>query len=296
MIIVHPTSQATALLSGVQVDVPVPAQATTFQLRLKVDTASLDVQPGGQVLRALEIDLFDPQANPLDGVTFYFPASLTVILSASEIDDIGGQEVLLNEVAAGRIEIQRLGADGIWSDLVTTSDSVSGTFTTSVLHFSQFALVWTGGPPPVVAATPTPEPTATPVPPTATATPTPVPPTPATTTVPPEPAALALATPTPEPTAAPVPPTPTATPVPPRATATPAPPAPAPTTAPPAPTATVAPPPTLEPPPTPIPAALPVEDEGGLSGGIIALIVVLGIIGAIVAVAGGFLAMRRRMA
>ena len=45
-----------------------------------------------------------------------------------------------------------------------------------------------------------------------------------------------------------------------------------------------------------IPAAFPIEDDGGLSGGIIALIVVLGIIGAIVVGAGGFLAMRRRTA
>ena len=282
VIIVQPTSQATALLSGVKLDVPVPAQATTFQLRLKVDTASLDLQPDGQVLRALEIDLFDPQGNPLDGVSFFFPASLTIMLSASEIDDIGGLEVFLTEVAAGRIKIQRLGASGVWGDLLTTSDFVSKTFTTSVLHFSQFALVRTVAASPVVAAAPTPEPAATPVPPPPTATP--VLPAPTATTAP-----LAQTA-----TATPVPPAATTTPVPPAptATATPVPPPPTATTAPPAPTATVAPLPTLEPPPTPIPAALPVEDEGGLS----ALIIVLIVLGAIVVAAGGFLAMRRRTA
>ena len=48
--------------------------------------------------------------------------------------------------------------------------------------------------------------------------------------------------------------------------------------------------------PPDIPVAFPIEDEGGLSGGIIALIVVLGIIGVIVVAGGGFLAMRRRTA
>ena len=134
--------------------------ATTFQLRLKLlDAASLEVQPLGRALRAVQIDLFDAEGNPIRDANFFFAAALTVTLSDQEVQELGGPTAMLDEVVAGRLSIRRFRpSSGEWDSILTTHDFSRRTFTAFLSSFSTFALVWTGAP----AATLTPEATPTP--------------------------------------------------------------------------------------------------------------------------------------
>ena len=65
--VVHPTSPADITLPehGVRLRIPAPVQAETFQVRLTVvDPDSLPGQRDTEVLRAVQIDLFDGDGNP----------------------------------------------------------------------------------------------------------------------------------------------------------------------------------------------------------------------------------------
>ena len=172
--VVHPTSPTSVELpeQGAKLDIPAPVQAETFQVRLRtVSSDNLPLQPDGRALSALNIDLFDTDGVLMQGVRLWSRATLSIKLTESMVQELGGASSVFNEHAAGRLRIQKLSPAGTsWSDLLTTLDLSARTFSASVLQFSTFALVWSGQPPEATAtatviATPT-------VPPTPSATPT----------------------------------------------------------------------------------------------------------------------------
>ena len=155
--VVHPTSQATVDLpkSGVRLEIPSTVQAESFQVRVReIGAAGLEVGPDARALRAIEIDLFDTDGEPLQGVRFWSSGRLSIRLADSEISALGGLGAVFNDHAAGRLRIQKLSPTTMsWDDQLTSFDIGTRTFSASVLQFSTFALVWSGQLP---AATATP--------------------------------------------------------------------------------------------------------------------------------------------
>ena len=195
--VVQPTLQATVELpkQGVVLAIPAMAQQKTFQVRLRsVQLESLPVRPDGQVLRSVQVDLFDTDGKPMRGVRLLRSARLSITVSEEEVEAMGGLATVLREHGAGRLRLQKLASTGrSWTELHTAFDIATQAFSASVSQFSTFALTWSDQQPvstATPAAAPTPEPPVTP-------TPTSVPlmaPTPAIT---PTPATLIAAAPTP---------------------------------------------------------------------------------------------------
>ncbi|MCH8309436.1 MAG: DUF11 domain-containing protein, partial [Chloroflexi bacterium] len=308
--IAHPNAPTIVDLPGNCGSLSIPALSlrTTFQVRLKARVAeSFEVAPDGQAICAIQIDLFDIDGEVLEGVTLSRNGTLSMTLTQAELASIGSLSQISDEVANGRLRIQRfadVSSRGFWFDLPTDFEGIQRVFSTSISwlalpHLS--ALVWSGQRPvPTEITTPTPvvvTPTSTPEP-----TPEPTP------TLTPAPTAL----PEPSPTATPMPtlvPGPVSTAVPaPDLAVTPTPmPEPISTAVPtpdltvtlePSPTATLTPTvtqtPDITPAPTPTVTALIEPVESGVSNNlmlmIFALIVIVLTIGAILV----FIFKRRR--
>ncbi len=147
VVVVQPTSPVEFDLTEVGVGVQMPARArqSTFQMRVQSDSSeSVQVQPEGEVLRLVRIDLFDGDGQPLSDTQLWFPAKLSVTLSDLEVSALGGSGSLLNGLATGRLGFRRLSTAGVWSDLHTSLDIATRTFSASISRFSVFALTWAG--------------------------------------------------------------------------------------------------------------------------------------------------------
>ena len=147
VVVVQPTSPLRFDLTEVGVGVQMPARARqrTLQLRVQSDSSeSVQVQPEGEVLRLVRIDLFDVDGQPLSDTQLWFPAKLSITLSEREVGELGGTGALLNGLATGRLGFRRLSTAGIWSDLHTSLDIATRTFSASISRFSVFALTWAG--------------------------------------------------------------------------------------------------------------------------------------------------------
>ena len=159
--IVHPTTPATLELptDGVKLKIPGPVQQETFQVRLQAPAPDyLGVPPDGQVLRPIQIDLFDVHGDPMQDVLLWSSAQLSVTLTEADVQELGGLGSMLFEVASGRLHFQRFNPSregGYWTSLHTSLDITGRVLSTSVSRFSTFALVWSNGQP-----TPSPTPIA----------------------------------------------------------------------------------------------------------------------------------------
>ena len=166
---VHPTSPTRVELPqhGVELSIPAPVQQRTFQVRLRViDANAVPARPDTQVLRAVQIDLFDDSAVPLEGVRLWSSVTLSVRLSEGEVQELGGLGPVLNAYASGDLVLQKLSRSGAaWSDLRTSFNLATRTFAARISQFSTVALVRFVQPAEqgaVATASPTPTPTATP--------------------------------------------------------------------------------------------------------------------------------------
>ena len=142
--VMQPTSPADITLPeyGVRLEIPAPVQQETLQVRLSVlDPASLPGQRNTEVLRAVQIDLFDGQGNPRDDAPFWFKAKLSLTLTADEIEQIGGLGTVLGQFSEGRLALRRLSSDRRgWADLHTLFDINTRTFSVRTAQFSTIAL------------------------------------------------------------------------------------------------------------------------------------------------------------
>lgn len=142
--VVQPTSPADITLPeyGVRLEIPAPVQQETLQVRLSVlDPASLPGQRNTEVLRAVQIDLFDGQGNPRDDAPFWFKAKLSLTLTADEIEQIGGLGTVLGQFSEGRLALRMLSSDRRgWADLHTLFDINTRTFSVRTAQFSTIAL------------------------------------------------------------------------------------------------------------------------------------------------------------
>ena len=142
--VVHPTSPADITLPehGVRLRIPAPVQAETFQVRLTaLDPNSLPSQRDTEVLRAVQIDLFDGDGNPKGDVRFWFKARFSLTLTDTEVREMGGLGYLLNEFSTGRLGLRRLSKGGrSWTDIHTLFDIHTRTFSVSTAHFSTIGL------------------------------------------------------------------------------------------------------------------------------------------------------------
>ena len=119
------------------------ARLKTFQARLRaVEPKSLPLLPDAKVLRSFDIDLFDEKGIPEQDTGLRSAARVSVALSDTEVLDLGGLSALLSAVLTGEIRFQKLSITGdFWSDLITSFDVQTQTFSTIVSRFSTFALV-----------------------------------------------------------------------------------------------------------------------------------------------------------
>ena len=290
------TTEVKTPAGEVTITFPDRARKRTFQTRVTfVPPNRIPEAPAiGTPIAGLTVEMFDAEGNREEEVELDAPATITLVLSSQQVEELGGVDVVEETHEQGGFQLLTRGQVGDdWKSLSfnLTVDQATGqvTVTTQTRSFSDFALVLEQEILEAVkqrlAPAPTPEPTATPTP-VPTATPTPEP------TVTPTP--VPTAAPTPEPTATPTPrprvtatPVPTAAPtVPPRVTPTPVPTA-APTTAPsvtPTPAATATPTAALtptaapEPTATPLPAPVPAEeDDDGTSVVLWIVLLVVGV-------------------
>ena len=128
---------------GIRLEIPAPALRETFQVRLRVvDPEDLSVQPGGKVLRAVRIELFDPEGNRLPDAELWFNARLWVTLSEDEVEAIGGLDGFVNGYASRGLGLQKSSRSGrYWADISTALDIGSRTFSARLSRFSTVALV-----------------------------------------------------------------------------------------------------------------------------------------------------------
>ena len=147
---VQPTAPATLALPeyGVQLNIPGPVQQKTFQARLQVvEPEALPVPPDGEVLRAVQIDLFDVDCKPIQDVRFWFLSELSITLTEAEIQRMGGASAVFNQGAQGRLRIERLEMSptgGSWTAIATSFEPAQRAFSASLRYFSTYALVWSG--------------------------------------------------------------------------------------------------------------------------------------------------------
>jgi hypothetical protein len=142
--VVQPTSPADIALPeyGIRLEIPAPVQQDTLQVRLSVvDPASLPGQRNTEVLRAVQIDLFDGKGNPRDDAPFYFKAKLSLTLTGDEIEQLGGLGAVLGQFSDGHLALRRLSKDGRgWADLHTLFDAHTQTFSVRTARFSTIGL------------------------------------------------------------------------------------------------------------------------------------------------------------
>ena len=169
--VVHPTMRAVLALPehGARLTIPAPVQQKTFQVRFKPLTPeSLTVQPDGQVLRAIQIELFDVDGKPMQGVRFWFAAKLSFTITEAEVEAMGGLASIFNANVDGSLSIQRFNpsaTDGSWGGLFTSFEITERAFSVPLRRSATYALVRsTTAVTPTPTATPTPLPTATPIP------------------------------------------------------------------------------------------------------------------------------------
>ena len=162
--VVRPTLPARVELPEQQVTLTVPAMAQqeTFQIRVRpVEPQTLPAQQEVQVLRSIQVDLFDMEGKTLRDVRLSRSATLSVTLTDNEVREMGGLANVLTEHRAGRLRLQKLASNRrSWTDLRTAFDIATQTFSASVSQFSTFALTWSGRQP-VATLTRTATPTAT---------------------------------------------------------------------------------------------------------------------------------------
>lgn len=145
VVLVQPTESAAASLpeAGITLTVPALAYLRTVQVRLRtVDPGTLPLSTDEKVLRAFRIDVFDENADPLDGGRLRMQATLKLTLSDAEVAELGGLATVFADYVAGRIALRRL-SDGnaYWVDLQTTFDSRTRTFTARLSRLSTSELV-----------------------------------------------------------------------------------------------------------------------------------------------------------
>jgi uncharacterized repeat protein (TIGR01451 family) len=181
--IAHPNAPTIVDLPGNcgSLTIPELSLRTTFQVRLKAGAAeSFEVAPDGPVICAIQIDLFDINGDVLEGVTLSRNGILSMTLTQAELESIGSLSKISDEVANGKLRIQRFADASPWSfwfDLPTDFEGTQRVFSTSISWLALphlIALVWSGqrpvpieitSPTPVaVTPTSTPEPTLTPTP------------------------------------------------------------------------------------------------------------------------------------
>ena len=145
VIVVQPTAPGTVALPehGLKLELPTLARLKTFQARIRtVEPGSLPIVPDARVLRSFDIDLFDEKGLPEQDTGLRSAARVSVALSDAEVLDLGGLSALLSAVLTGEIRFQKLSITGdFWSDLITSFDVQTQTFSTIVSRFSTFVLV-----------------------------------------------------------------------------------------------------------------------------------------------------------
>ena len=164
--VVQPTAPGTIALPerGLKLELPTLARLKTFQARLRaVEPESLPIVPDARVLRSFDIDLFDEKGIPEQDTGLRSAARVSVALSDAEVLDLGGLSALLSAFLTGEIRFQKLSITrDFWSDLVTSFDVQTQTFSTTVSRFSTFALVSSSEDPGIMDG-PAPSPTPTPI-------------------------------------------------------------------------------------------------------------------------------------
>ena len=143
--LLQPTESAVVSLpeTGLALTVPAFAYLRTVQVRVgTVEPSMLPLAAGENVLQAFQIDVFDENADPLDGGRLGLQATLRLTLSDAEVGELGGLAAVFEDYVAGRIGLRRLSDSGAsWTNVPATFDSRTRSFTARLSRFSTFALV-----------------------------------------------------------------------------------------------------------------------------------------------------------
>ena len=137
--------------------IPAPIHEKTIQVRLRSLDPGEVTRDDVSVVRLVDIEVFDTDAVRLDDVRFWSTARLSIILSREAVDGLGGLGAVVNGHATRNIRIQREAGPSRWSDLLTSFDITTRTFSARVSRFSRFSRFALIAPAQLVAAaSPTP--------------------------------------------------------------------------------------------------------------------------------------------
>ena len=127
---------------------PVGSRESAYQVKIDTDMESCEGEgtPLGPVTACVTVEVLDTDGNPEEDVTLGRAATLEFRLSPGRVAELGGQSALSKAYAEGRIKLLRRDGPGdpwteVTFEIVLTDDGGASFVASSIMQFSEFALV-----------------------------------------------------------------------------------------------------------------------------------------------------------